>query len=170
MRKSLIYSLFFIFFITLDSFLKYYVFHNIPMMSWQYPFFPFGGIPVFDFFNISFSINHVENTGAAWGMFSSFSKLLLMIRIVIIFFLFVYFVAFLKDRSKELPYLLVIIGAFGNIIDYFVYGKVIDMLHFRFFNYSFPIFNLADSLISIGIFWLVINIGVKKIKRVQDAN
>ena len=45
-------------------------------------------------------------------------------------------------------------GALCNILDYFFYGHVIDMLHFVFWGYDYPVFNVADSFICIGVFWL----------------
>jgi signal peptidase II len=46
-------------------------------------------------------------------------------------------------------------GAIGNGIDYLAYGHVIDFFHFCFWGYSFAIFNLADSYITLGVFALL---------------
>ena len=48
-------------------------------------------------------------------------------------------------------------GIFGNLIDRIIYHSVIDYLSFTIFNYSFPIFNLADIGITVGVFLLIIN-------------
>ncbi|AJY47362.1 signal peptidase II [Martelella endophytica] len=45
---------------------------------------------------------------------------------------------------------LVVAGAFGNIIDHFIYGEVVDYIRFHVGNWTFPIFNLADSYITVG--------------------
>lgn len=141
----------------LDFMLKRYVHQNIPVMSWATPTFPFGGIGVFDsFFGFNFAICHVQNMGCAWGMFSQFSELLFFVRIILIMALVVYIVFLNQEKGKTLPLFLILTGAIGNIVDFFVYGKVIDMFFFYWKSYSFPVFNIADSLITIGISILII--------------
>ena len=162
-------KLFIIFFIliVLDISSKYYVHHHIAKMSWLYPFYPFGGIGVFkDFLGISFSINYVENTGAAWGLLAKYPYGLFSIRIVIVIGLIIYLARFNKDKAKDLPLLLIITGALGNILDFIFYRKVIDMFHVNFWGYSYPIFNLADAMITIGIIWLFITFFKKPFKKI----
>ena len=154
-----------------DIGLKYYVVHHVDKMNWMHPFYPYGGIGVFkDFYKISFSINLVENTGAAWGVFSNYPKILFGVRIVIITGLILYLAFFNSDRRREIPLVLIISGALGNIIDFVLYGKVIDMFHFIFDTYSFPVFNFADSLITIGIIWLLISSLLEKIQGKRNEN
>ncbi|MES2345875.1 MAG: signal peptidase II [Chlamydiota bacterium] len=140
-----------------DFFLKSYVSQNIPLMSHASPFYPYGGIPVFHHFcGISFSINHVLNRGAAWGMFASFQEVLLYLRIVVISGLFIHVLFFNRDRFKDIPFVLIITGAISNVVDYFVYGQVVDMFYFTFGSYSFPLFNIADSAIFSGVALLLL--------------
>ena len=151
---------FFLFFIivlllSLDGFVKAYTFSHIPKMSWLNPHYPYGGIGVFkNFLGIRFSINHIGNLGAAWGSFSSYSDYLLILRILISLGLFVYILFFNKGFQKTLAFGFVLAGALGNIFDFLFYGQVIDMFYFQFLGYSFPIFNLADVWISVGVVWL----------------
>jgi signal peptidase II len=150
----------------IDIALKFYVSHYVEKMSWMHPFYPYGGIGVFrNFFGISFSINFVENTGAAWGMFSKYPLVLFYIRVLIVIGLIIYLLTSNKDRKKEMPLILIITGATGNILDYIFYRKVIDMFLFKFWGYSYPIFNFADFLITIGVIWLFIIFFIQKIKR-----
>jgi signal peptidase II len=58
------------------------------------------------------------------------------------------------NRWEQAGYGFLLGGAVGNGIDRFATGKVIDFLDFRLIN--FPVFNLADTFISIGLFCLLI--------------
>lgn len=140
----------------LDYILKAYTHSYIPLLSWSFPNYPYGGVGIFQWKGVSFSLNYIQNLGAAWGMFSAYPKTLVIFRIGVISLLMVYLLFINKEKSKFFPLLLVGTGAIGNIIDFFLYGHVVDMLHFRFWGYTPFIFNLADSMISIGIGWLLL--------------
>ncbi len=119
-------------------------------------FYPFGGIGIFQrFFGISFSLNYVENTGAAYGMFPGHPGILFAIRAIIIATLAIYLGANWKKRGT-FPLWLVLTGAIGNAIDFLMYGHVVDFIHFNFWGYSFPVFNFADSYITIGVVFLLL--------------
>lgn len=116
-------------------------------------FFPFGGVTVFtQFLGIDFCIHHVTNKGVAWGLGGSMQEIILIVRIIIIASLAFY----LKKSSSRVPFALIIAGGLGNIIDYFIYGHVVDMFHFIFWGYSFPVFNVADTSIFFGIATLLL--------------
>lgn len=119
--------------------------------------YPFGGIPIFaNFFGISFSLNYVINTGAAWGLFAGHPGLLFALRTLIILGLASYLLFFQKgDGLPKFPTWLIVTGAVGNVIDYILYGHVIDFFHFTFWGRSFPVFNLADSYITLGVVGLL---------------
>ncbi len=153
-----------------DAWLKAYVHLNIFPMSISFPVYPYGGIGVFrDWHGIDFSIIHVMNKGAAWGTFSSLQDVLLCVRIAIIGGLlsYLFFVKATEYRKRCLT--LVTAGAIGNVIDYFVYGHVVDMFYFKLFGYSYPVFNIADSAIFIGIVFLLLESGVEKIRAVKKV-
>jgi signal peptidase II len=59
-------------------------------------------------------------------------------------------------RWEQVGYGLILSGALGNGIDRFAFGHVIDFLDVRWIN--FPIFNLADMLINIGLICLFIGL------------
>jgi signal peptidase II len=141
----------------LDIVIKRYVVIHIPKMSWLYPTYPYGGIGVFkDFFSISFSINYVDNPGAAWGAFSSYSTYLFYLRVVIISALTIYLFYSNPPFRRAMALCLIIFGALGNVLDYIFYKHVVDMFYFTIGSYSNPIFNLADCMITIGIIWVLL--------------
>ncbi len=139
--------------LAIDLFSKYFTHKFVPKMSWMDTSYPFGGFGIFrDFLGgISLSINHVENLGAAWGMFSSYTEHLLLFRILIVFALLIYTLFFNQIPARGLAFLLIICGAIGNILGYFIYGHVIDMFHVNLWGYTFPVFNVADVCITLGI-------------------
>jgi signal peptidase II len=108
---------------------------------------PPAGVFLFDCLGVRFSLDFVTNTGVAWGLFQGFPLFLLLLRVGIIAgFIFYLF----SNRTLSIPFLLILSGAIGNVIDLVCYGHVIDFLHVCFFKWSFPVFNFADSCISVG--------------------
>ncbi len=138
--------------LALDFFTKAATHFYLQPMEFSPSFFPFGGISIFrDFFGIDFCIHHVTNRGAAWGVGASWQDLLLMMRLAVVAGLVVYTYASPKAYRLRYPLALVIAGGIGNIFDYFIYGHVVDMFHFFFWGYSYPVFNIADASIFCGI-------------------
>ena len=150
MRKFVIFAL--ILFIDFTS--KYWVAHHLPIIQ---PFsgYPFGGIGVFQTSLVTFSIVHTTNTGIAWGMLANFQVLLLIFRILITAGIIAYLAFFKPAKYLRIPLTLIAAGACGNIIDYFIYGHVIDMFYFIFYKYSYPIFNVADASIFCAVVYLL---------------
>jgi len=105
-----------------------------------------------------FSITHVKNTGAAWSIFSGKTIFLLIVSLFVIGGLVWYLI---KNRSiskiEKYGYELVLGGAIGNFVERLFIGYVTDFLDFKIFGYDYPIFNLADCFIVIGIGILLID-------------
>lgn len=141
--------------LALDILTKYLVHVYMPISNRFSLWYPYGGIGIFkNFFGIEFSINHTTNHGAAWGMFAEAQDFLLALRIIMITGLLIYLFLYNTNKSWQFPLALIAIGALGNVIDTFTYGHVVDMFHFVLWGYDFPVFNVADSYITIGVFWL----------------
>jgi len=154
---------FFVLVIFFDFCTKYWVVHHLPIMQ-AYAEYPFGGIGLFQSSLITCSIVHTINKGAAWGLFSHFQEVLLIFRIAITIALLGY-VLFLKPaRHLQMPLILIAAGALGNILDYFLYGHVIDMVYCIFYRYSYPVFNIADSAIFCSVAYLFISSHFQKRK------
>ena len=59
---------------------------------------------------------------------------------------------------EQISYGILTGGIIGNLIDRIIHGFVIDYLDFKIFNYYFPVFNLADIMIVIGMFLIIIQV------------
>lgn len=156
-------ALFFLALLGLDIFSKGWALENLPLIHW-YEGYPFNGLGVFDLGPVTFSLNFVTNTGAAWGLFAGGALWLFIVRLGVIFGLMAFLFFFNKGKAPAFPLWLILTGAVGNAIDYFLYGHVIDFFHFTFWKQSFPVFNFADSYITLGA------IGLFLLTRSKKAN
>lgn len=139
---------------------------SLPLMQYSAQTYPYGGIGVFkNFMGIEFSVTHATNKGAAWGILSEWQNYLLYLRITLVASLLIYLFAFNKHPKWEIPLALIVAGATGNILDYFVYGHVVDMFHFVFWGYDYPVFNVADAAIFLGVISLLIISFFEKLKQ-----
>jgi signal peptidase II len=95
-----------------------------------------------------FSIHHVQNSGIAFGLFSSATGAVIALTSVAVAWMLVFF-ARSGSRHPILPAALglVIGGSLSNLIDRVRLGHVTDFLDFKYW----PAFNLADSFIVIGV-------------------
>ncbi len=103
-----------------------------------------------------FSLTYVLNDGAAFSLFASRTYLLILIALVCLFFIIYELKNNLDDRVLSIGYSLVLAGLLGNFIDRLIDGYIIDYLSFKILGYSYPIFNLADILIVVGIIIVII--------------
>lgn len=96
-----------------------------------------------------FSLNFVENTGAAFSMLEGKTIFLTVIPLLACVAI-VYVLATKKVKPKVGSWglCLILAGALGNIIDRIFRGAVVDMLDFELIN--FPVFNVADIAVTIG--------------------
>ena len=105
------------------------------------------------------SLRYHENRGAAWGMFSEQRWIFMTISTIAIIAIILFF--FVTRKQKQHPLLILSLaffcgGGIGNMIDRVLLGYVIDFLNFEFIE--FPIFNVADSFISIGACLMVLHL------------
>lgn len=112
----------------------------------------------FDVLGEFFQITYVRNTGAAWGMFSD-SYVFLGIVTVIALCAFIYLMSdvdYKKKKTYSISVAFMISGTIGNLIDrtaraLFNGLGVVDFLDFEIFGYDFPVFNIADILLVVGV-------------------
>ena len=95
-----------------------------------------------------FSIHHVQNSGIAFGFFSSATSLVILLTGVAVIWM-IYFFARSGSRHIVLPVALglVIGGSVSNLVDRVRLGHVTDFLDFTYW----PAFNLADTFIVVGV-------------------
>ncbi|MEK6942530.1 MAG: signal peptidase II [Nanoarchaeota archaeon] len=100
-----------------------------------------------------FHITYVTNTGSAFSLFQGMNAVFIIIFFAVIFGI-VYSVKKIKNDEKPMQFAvgLLLGGAVGNLIDRLFLGHVTDFLDFRIW----PVFNVADSAISVSVVLLVI--------------
>ena len=102
-----------------------------------------------------FHLTYVTNTGAAFSLFSGHVEWLRWLSLAVSLGLMALaWFGGVLNTFEQLGYGLILGGALGNGIDRFVVGSVVDFLDFRLIQ--FPVFNLADVFINIGIICLLI--------------
>lgn len=103
-----------------------------------------------------FSITFAKNTGVAFSFLEGKVPLIIFMTSIVIIFILKYIKTTNPNKLETICYGLILGGAIGNLLDRLIYGYVIDFLDFNLFGYPFPIFNLADTFIVIGIIILLI--------------
>ncbi len=104
-----------------------------------------------------FNIVLVKNTGAAFSSFEGFTYIFVLMAVLVLVYLFKYVFSNTLSFLEELSYSLLIGGIVGNLFDRIVYHGVIDFLSFNIFGYDFPVFNMADVFICVGVLLMIIN-------------
>lgn len=98
---------------------------------------------------------YIKNTGAAFGMFSGNTFMLILIAIVLIWYLIKEIKTNLNNRLSIISFSLVLGGALGNLIDRIFRGYIVDYISFTLFNSEMAIFNMADIYITFGVLLLL---------------
>lgn len=98
------------------------------------------------------SWTYIQNTGMSFGLFQGNNAMLIWISIII-FGLLVYWYDTFKTTLSQIAYWLIIAGLFGNLVDRVFRGFVVDMISVG----TFPVFNIADSAITIAVVLLLID-------------
>lgn len=105
-----------------------------------------------------FSIIYTNNTGAAFSILLGKRIFLIVVAVLIIGVLLYYIKRNKIEKKIDIIALSFIIGgSLGNLIDRIIRGYVIDFISIKIGNYNFPIFNVADILIVIGVFLLLLS-------------
>lgn len=127
-----------------DQGLKYWISHNLLMGERQ------------EFIPGFMQLTYVTNKGGAWSLFSGHINVLILLSVVVILYLTYLMWQVKEDKAQRLIYILILGGAIGNLIDRLFLGYVVDMFELTLFN--FPVFNLADTAICIGVGFMMIQV------------
>ena len=109
---------------------------------------------------------HVHNYGAAWGVFAGQRVLLIVFTVFVVgFMLFTAREVARKSRLSAVGFGLILGGALGNLIDRIWQGYVTDFLDLgspiRFLQ-TFPVFNIADSALTVGVVLMMLSLILEK--------
>lgn len=148
------------FIIIIDQWTKLLIVKNMEMGE---------SIPVIESF---FYITSHRNAGAAWGILQNQMLFFYIITVIVIAFLIYYIQKHAKDsKLLGISLALVLGGAIGNFIDRLFRKEVVDFFDVYIGSYNYPIFNIADSALVIGVISLFIYtfIDERNKKRSQKA-
>lgn len=153
-RRKLLFSgiLIIILFFAIDIYTKRLAFSKV-----EYIVEKTAGVHTHIYVNDYFNIVKVINTGVSFGMFRNlaYAQLILSIITLTIVAFVAYFLLKVKTKYRMITYSLIIAGGLGNVYDRILFGGVFDFLDFHIGVYHWPAFNVADSIICIGVFLLL---------------
>ena len=122
-----------------------------------------------------FRLTYVENPGIAFGIRIDNKILFTILSLVAIVVIFYYLFKMKDHLILRTAFAIILGGAFGNLIDRFIYGRVVDFFDFDFFDVSiptfkflfihfpgyslarWPVFNVADMAVSLGMIIVILS-------------
>lgn len=136
-----------------DQYTKYFIMNNFSLGQGT------------DFIKGLIDIVYIHNKGGAWGILEGHTwGLLAMTVIIMLICIALLFKWGARNKLVFWAMSLVLFGGLGNMIDrIFRDGNVVDFLHFEFWP-TFPVFNVADCAIVIGVALLILYFVVDTIR------
>lgn len=104
-----------------------------------------------------FTLTYIENSGAAWSMLEGQRGFFIILGIAAGIAMIYYFIKE-KKTMVIIGLALMIVGNLGNLYDRIAFSYVRDMLSFNIFGYAFPVFNLADTYLTLGVGLIILDI------------
>jgi signal peptidase II len=103
------------------------------------------------------TLTYVRNDGIAFGLFQGIPQLFTITSLVIVAGAIYFYLHHLPENDRWLPIMLGLIvgGALGNVIDRLRFGYVVDFI--KTLGGRFPVFNVADSAVVIGILLMALH-------------
>lgn len=120
-----------------------------------------------------FRITYLHNTGAAWSMFEGKMGFFMIVTVIALIVMgYFYYCVEKKDALTKYGLVLMMAGTLGNFIDRLCFQHVRDFLDFVILGYDFPVFNVADIALCVGVFLILVSVfleerfgGVKKCEK-----
>ena len=122
-----------------------------------------------------FRLTYIENPGIAFGLRIGNKITFTILSIIAVTIIFYYLLSLRNHKMLRLAFASILGGAFGNLIDRFLFGRVVDFLDFEFFDINvpsfqllfmkfsgyqmdrWPVFNVADIAVTVGMALIVLN-------------
>ena len=133
-KTSIFFILITIAIITIDRLTKNYIISHIKLGE---------SIKLLNILNLTYA----QNKGAAFGILQGKLFFFITVSIFVIGLIIIFYEALVKSKISLVSISLILGGTIGNILDRIFYGFVIDFIDFKIW----PIFNIADSALTIGI-------------------
>ena len=116
----------------------------------------------FSYSNGVFSLNYVENTGAAFSILKDSREILIIASVVAICGIIAYIIRHISTISMRTLFFLAMLsaGIGGNLHERIALGFVRDYVELNFME--FPVFNISDIFINLGVIAIIITILLKK--------
>ncbi|WP_373895953.1 signal peptidase II [Virgibacillus natechei] len=104
-----------------------------------------------------FYLTSHRNSGAAWGILEGKMLIFYIVTAIVVIGIIYYMQTYAKEsRGLAIGLSFVLGGAIGNFIDRLFHQEVVDFFDFIIFGYNFPIFNIADSALTVGVIFIII--------------
>ncbi|MFC7392483.1 signal peptidase II [Scopulibacillus cellulosilyticus] len=115
-------------------------------------------------------LTSVRNTGAAWSILQGKMFFFFIVTIVVLIVVIYYMQKIGRFRPLlGIALALIIGGTLGNFLDRLFRGEVVDFIHVYIFTYNFPTFNVADSMLCIGVILVFIFMFLEEKKEKQHG-
>lgn len=105
-----------------------------------------------------FQLHYINNYGAAWNILDNKIPIIIGISLISLIIIYRYMYLIETNQRNNIAFGLLVGGLVGNLIDRWLFGYVRDFLDFQIFSYDYPVFNLADIAIVMGVILLIIAI------------
>jgi signal peptidase II len=111
------------------------------------------------------SLSFVLNRGISWGMFYSENDGTFLLISTAVIGLMIFLISFARKRWQEdhiiIGEVLALSGALSNLIDRFFYRGVVDFIALNYDALTFPVFNVADACIVVGVAMMFVSVYVR---------
>ena len=103
------------------------------------------------------AITSHRNSGAAWGMLQGQMIFFYIITVVVLAILVYVYIKEAKDNLLlQTAIVMLVAGSLGNFIDRILFQEVVDFVDVLLIFYDFPIFNVADSALTVGVVLMIV--------------